>query len=118
MKFYVKQVFALRKIIEKQCMNLTFTKRDAKNIFSISSYNSLILFIFAIFGFTRLVMGNNQLMFLANSLLYFKVAWLFCINFIVFSQTPIPGGNVSGVWTKDKTPCQILGDVTIAGDSV
>ena len=31
----------------------------------------------------------------------------------VFSQTPVPGGNVSGTWTLAGSPYQINGDITI-----
>ena len=31
----------------------------------------------------------------------------------VFSQTPVPGGNVSGTWTLSGSPYQINGDITI-----
>jgi parallel beta-helix repeat protein len=35
----------------------------------------------------------------------------------VFSQTPVPGGNVSGTWTLAGTPYLINGEITIPFDS-
>jgi hypothetical protein len=40
------------------------------------------------------------------------------ITLSVFSQTVIPGGSVSGLWSKDKSPYQVTGDILVAVDSV
>jgi len=38
---------------------------------------------------------------------------LFLIPFLLLSQTIIPGGNVSGTWTKANSPYLITGDISV-----
>ncbi len=38
---------------------------------------------------------------------------LFIFHLIIFSQTIIPGGDVSGTWTKENSPYLIEGEITI-----
>jgi hypothetical protein len=43
--------------------------------------------------------------------LSFMIATLFSVA--VYSQTPVPGGNISGTWTLAGSPYQVMGETTI-----
>lgn len=60
-------------------------------------------------GKTGKVWFLNVLLSLTISLLLFETN--------VFSQTPVPGGSVSGTWTAEGSPYQILGDISLDKDS-
>ncbi len=49
--------------------------------------------------------------------LAFLFIFIFLLNLSASAQTTIPGGEVSGVWTKDNSPYLISGDITITGEN-
>lgn len=47
----------------------------------------------------------------------FVLAWGIITNSIVFAQTIIQGGNVSGTWTAAGSPYNVQGSITVPADS-
>ena len=58
-----------------------------------------------------LIMKNFSLFFVSIALIFFISLWP------TYSQTIIPGGYVSGMWTALNSPYQINDDITIHADS-
>ena len=51
-------------------------------------------------------------------LFFVSIIFLFYISLCpTYSQTIIPGGYVSGMWTAANSPFQIYGDITLHTDS-
>jgi hypothetical protein len=51
------------------------------------------------------------------SRIYFLLLLLLGYSIITFSQTPVPGGYVSGIWTVTGSPYEIQGSIQIADGS-
>jgi parallel beta-helix repeat protein len=53
--------------------------------------------------------------------MFLKISCFLLFNFvfvsIIFADTPVPGGNVSGTWTVTGSPYNVQGNITIQADS-